>query len=183
MDTITNNKITDLPDRTKKDDASPKRIILFSVLFFSLFIGFFPNLGKYCQRTVCQQAHQKKALIWIHYVDLTHFAAGQDLLDLLQEMAISRIRIILCHLLRDHKKLQRDQIKPLHRKFMVQDIVDPLAAEALLAEMLCQNGCGHLFEISHFINGDPAADNLSRSEALIFSGFQIFLPPFSSSSS
>ena len=112
----------------KKDDASPKRIILFSVLFFSLFIGFFPNLGKYCQRTVCQQAHQKKALIWIHYVDLTHFAAGQDLLDLLQEMAVSRIRIILCHLLRDYKKLQRDQIKPLHRKFMVQDIVDPLAA-------------------------------------------------------
>ena len=43
---------------------------------------------------------------------------------------------------------------------MVQDIVDPLAAKSLLAEMLCQNGCGHLFEISHFINGDSAADNL-----------------------
>lgn len=155
----------------------------FPVLFFSLFIGFFPNLGKYCQRTVCQQAHQKKALIWIHYVDLTHFAAGQDLLDLLQEMAVSRIRIILCHLLRDYKKLQRDQIKPLHRKFMVQDIVDPLAAEALLAECFARMDADIFLRFPILLMGIPLQITFSRSEALIFSGFQIFLPPFSSSSS
>ena len=41
---------------------------------------------------------------------------------------------------------------------MVQDIVDPLAAEALLAEMLCQNGGRHFLQIAHFVDGDSAAD-------------------------
>ena len=66
---------------------------------------------------------------------------------------------------------------------MVQDIVDPLAAEALLAEMFCQNGCGHLFEISHFINRNPAADNLFQIRSTDILRLPDLLPPFSSSSS
>ena len=40
---------------------------------------------------------------------------------------------------------------------MVQNVIDPLAAEPLLAEMFCQNRSGHFFQISHLVNGNSAA--------------------------
>ena len=95
MDTITNNKITDLLDRTKRMMRHRNASSFFSSFLLPLHRIFPKSPENTRQRTVCQQAHQKKALIWIHYVDLTHFAAGQDLLDLLQKMTVSRIRIIL----------------------------------------------------------------------------------------
>lgn len=155
---ITTNKA-----QTKKDDAPDTHhpfLFFFSVLLFPFFIGFLPDLGKNCQRTVCQQTHEDETLIWIYYVDLTHAASCQDFLDLIQKMAVSCIWIIICHLLRDHKKFQRDQIKSFYRKLMVQNVIDPLAAEPLLAEMFCQNRSGHFFQISHLVDRDTAADDL-----------------------
>lgn len=50
--------------------------------------------------------------------------------------------------------------KSFYRKLMVQNVIDPLAAEPLLAEMFCQNRSGHFFQISHLVDRDTAADDL-----------------------
>ena len=43
---------------------------------------------------------------------------------------------------------------------MIQDVGDSLSAEPLLAEVLCQNGCGHFLQISHRIDRNSIADHL-----------------------
>ena len=73
-------------------------------------------------------------------------------------MLVSVKWIIILHLLRYNKKPQRDQVKSLHREFVAKDVRDSLSAETLLAEMFCENGSRHLFQISHFVNRNPAAD-------------------------
>ena len=100
-----------------------------------LFIGHFPDIREYRQRTIRKKAHKKKAFVGIHNINLAHPALMENLLDLIQEIPVSHIGIFILLLLRYNKEFQSDKIKPLHRKLMVQDAVDPLSAETLLAEM------------------------------------------------
>src|SRR5699024_11597653 len=71
----------------------------------------------------------------------------------------THIGILILFLLGYNEKLQGDKIEPLHRELMVQDAVDPLSAETLLAEMFRQDRRGHLPEIAHFVYRDTAADH------------------------
>ena len=48
-------------------------------------------------------------------------------------MVVSVIGIIILHLLRHDKELQRKKIKPLYREFVIQNIGNSLSAESLLA--------------------------------------------------
>ena len=103
-------------------------------LFLSSLIGHLPDICKYCQWTVREKTHQKKTLIRIYNVDLTHTAFVQDFLNFFQKMMIPVIRIIILHLLRHDKKFESDQVKSFYRKFMIQNTVDSLSAETFLAE-------------------------------------------------
>ena len=55
------------------------------------------------------------------------------------KMMISVIGIIILHLLRHDKELQRKKIKPLYRELVIQNIGNSLSAESLLAEMFRQD--------------------------------------------
>ena len=90
-------------------------LCLFS---FPLFIGLLPYLRKYCQRTVCEKAHEKETFVWIYYVYLSHSTSKQNILNLIQKMLVSVKRIIILHFLGYDKEFQCDQVKALHREFV-----------------------------------------------------------------
>ena len=54
-------------------------------------------------------------------------------------MMVSVIGIIIIHLLRHDKELQRKKIKPLYRELVIQNLGNSLSAESLLAEMFRQD--------------------------------------------
>ena len=123
-------------------------------------IRHLPYLRKDSHGAICEEAHEDKAFVGIHDIDLSHPALFQDHLDPVQELLVPRKGIIILHLLRDHKKLQRDQIKPLHREFVSQNIGDPLPGKPLLTKMFCQNRSGHFLQVTHLVDWNTAADHL-----------------------
>lgn len=99
----------------------------------------FPISPKNSQRTIRQKTHQQETFVWVHNINLAHSTLLQNSLRFLYEMMVSVIGIIILHLLRHNKELQRKKIKPLYRELVIQNIGNSLSAEPLLAEMFRQD--------------------------------------------
>lgn len=99
----------------------------------------FPISLKNSQRTIRQKTHQQETFVWVHNINLAHSTLLQNSLRFLYEMMVSVIGIIILHLLRHNKELQRKKIKPLYRELVIQNIGNSLSAEPLLAEMFRQD--------------------------------------------
>ena len=147
-------------------------------LIFSLFIGFLPDLGEHCQRTVCKQTHQQKALIRIHNINLTHSAFLQNALGFFYKMMVTVIWIVILHLLGHNKEFDCKKVKTLHREFVVQNIGNSLPAETLLTEMLGQNGSRHFLQVSHTVDRNTIADYLLKIRGRDILCFPDLIPSF-----
>ena len=91
---------------------------------------------------------------------------------------VSVIGIIILHLLRHNKELQRKKIKPLYRELVIQNIGNSLSAEPLLAEMFRQDRGWHFFQISHLIDRNTIADYLLQVRRSNILRFPDLIPAF-----